>query len=202
MTPLCPYPEANPFNTRRFGNYNVGKAASGFYISHTGKDAKNLRVPNQDQPMYGTPEWDAKYSASRGLTVPETAPDAVLGGTAPSAGFVPGRPDLFVLHDGAVISLETGRLVRQAPPPRPDVGPAMPGQGEWGPTPSIGQLMAGMGREDARAADPNIDEVSRRYWAMAAAEAKKLQAGMTPEQKASMAAFEAHFPAARLVDEN
>lgn len=48
MTARTLYPEANPFNERRFGNYNVNKAAAGFYISHTGKDARDLQVPNQD----------------------------------------------------------------------------------------------------------------------------------------------------------
>lgn len=48
MTARTPYPEANPFNERRFGNYNVNKAAAGCYISHTGKQAKSLTVPNQD----------------------------------------------------------------------------------------------------------------------------------------------------------
>ena len=48
MTGGTIYPEANPFNERRFGNYNIHKAAAGGYISHTGKEARNLQVPNQD----------------------------------------------------------------------------------------------------------------------------------------------------------
>lgn len=107
---------------------------------------------------------------------------------------------MFVLHDGAVISMKTGRLVRSAPPKPGVIGPVMPGQGEWDATPSIAQLMAGMGKPGP-AEDPNIDEVSRKYWARAAEEAKKLESSMTPEQKASFAAFEARFPPSRLVDE-
>lgn len=137
MTARTPYPEANPFNERRFGNYNVNKAASGFYISHTGKEAKNLQVPNQDQPMYGSSEWMALHDRQSGLTVPDTAPDAMFGGSVASAGFVPGRPDLFVMHDGAVISFKTGRIIRP-PTAKPDViSPTLPGQGEWGATLSI-----------------------------------------------------------------
>lgn len=203
MTPLCPYPEANPFNTCRFGNYNVGKAASGFYISHTGKEAKNLQVPNQDQPMYGSPEWAALHDRQKGLTVPDTAPDAMLGGTASAAGFVPGRPDLFVMHDGAVISFKTGRIVRPPPPRSGAISPSSPGQGEWGATPSIEQLMAGIGVSSGKPAeDPNIDEYSRKYWEMAAQEARKLESSMTPEQKFHLQAFETHFPKSRLIDES
>jgi len=50
--------------------------------------------------------------------------------------------------------------------------------------------------------DPNIDEYSRKYWEMAVSEARKMEAGLTPEQKASLAAFEAHFPLSKLIDES
>lgn len=201
MTARTPYPEANPFNERRFGNYNINKAARGFYISHTGKDAKNLQVPNQDQPMYGSSEWAALHDGQKGLAVPDTAPDAMLGGSTASAGFIPGRPDLFIMHDGAVISFKTGRIVRP-PAPKPDIiNPVLPGQGEWGATPTIEQLMSGTGVLDAAARDPNIDEYSRKYWEIAVREARKLENSMTQEQKLHLQAFEAHFPVSRLVDD-
>lgn len=155
--------------------------------------------------MYGSPEWFAMHERQRGLTVPETAPDAMLGGTVASAGFVPGRPDLFIMHDGAVISFKTGRIIRP-PSAKPGViSPSLPGQGEWEATPSIDQLMAGMNgprNVDLGQNDPNIDEYSRKYWAKAAEEAKKLEDQMTPEQKFHLRAFEAHFPKSRLIDES
>ena len=50
--------------------------------------------------------------------------------------------------------------------------------------------------------DPNIDEYSRKYWAKAAEEARKLEDQMTPEQKFHLQAFEAHFPKSRLINES
>lgn len=154
--------------------------------------------------MYGTPEYEERHSGSRNLTVPDTAPDAMLGGTVSDAGFVPGRPDLFVMHDGAVISFKTGRIIRPAPPPRRDIGMSgnIPGQGEWGATPSIEQLISSLGGKNPAPSDPNIDEYSRRYWEKAAEEARKLESNMTPEQKFYLKAFEAHFPKSRLIDES
>lgn len=153
--------------------------------------------------MYGSSEWMALHDRQSGLTVPDTAPDAMLGGSVMSAGFVPGRPDLFVMHDGAVISFKTGRIIRP-PTAKPGViSPTLPGQGEWGAMPSIEQLMSGMGVSGGNTAeDPNIDEYSRKYWEKAAQEAKRLESEMTPEQKLYLQAFEAHFPASRLVDES
>ena len=126
----------------------------------------------------------------------------MLDGSAASAGFVPGRPDLFVMHDGAVISFKTGRIVRPPAAKPGAISPSLPGQGEWERTPSIEQLMSRMGGSGENAAeDPNIDEYSRKYWKKAAQEARKLEAEMTPEQKLRLKAFEAHFPEPRLVDE-
>ena len=50
--------------------------------------------------------------------------------------------------------------------------------------------------------DSNIDEYSRKYWEKAAQEAKRLESEMTPEQKLYLRAFEAHFPASRLIEES
>lgn len=52
------------------------------------------------------------------------------------------------------------------------------------------------------ARDSNIDEYSRKYWEIAVREARKLENSMTQEQKLYLQAFEAHFPASRLVDES
>ena len=153
--------------------------------------------------MYGSPEWIAMYDRQKGLTVPDTAPDAMLGGSVMSAGFVPGRPDLFIMHDGAVISFKTGRIIKP-PTVKPDViSPTLLGQGEWGVTPSIEQLIAGIGVSSGKPEeDPNIDEYSRRYWEIAAHEARKLENDMTPEQKLYLQSFEAHFPKSRLIEES
>ena len=153
--------------------------------------------------MYGSPEWVALHDRQKGLTVPDTAPDAMLGGTVASAGFVPGRPDLFVMHDGAVISFKTGRIVRPPAAKPGAISPTLPGQGEWDATPSIEQLIAGIGVSSGKPAeDPNIDEYSRRYWEIAAHEARKLENDMTPEQKLYLQVFEAHFPKSRLIEES
>ena len=153
--------------------------------------------------MYGSPEWVALHDRQKGLTVPDTAPDAMLGGTVASAGFVPGRPDLFVMHDGAVISFKTGRIVRP-PTAKPGViSPTLPGQGEWDATPSIEQLMSGTCISNGNTVeDPNIDEYSRKYWEKAAQEARKLENDMTQEQKLHLQTFEAHFPKSRLIEES
>ena len=44
MTALNPHPLANPFNTQRFGNFNVNKALYGGYIK-TVSNPKKLTVP-------------------------------------------------------------------------------------------------------------------------------------------------------------
>lgn len=87
--------------------------------------------------MYGSSEWMALHGRQSGLTVPDTAPDVTVGGSAVSAGFIPGRPDLFVMHDGAVISFKTGRIVRPSASKPDIINPVLPGQGEWGATPTI-----------------------------------------------------------------
>ena len=153
--------------------------------------------------MYGSPEWVALHDRQKGLTVPDIAPDAMLGGTVTSTSFVPGRPDLFVMHDGAVISFKTGRIVR-SPTEKPGViSPTLLGQGEWDATPSIEQLMSGTCISNGNTVeDLNIDEYSRKYWEKAAQEAKRLESEMTPEQKLYLRAFEAHFPESRLIEES
>ena len=153
--------------------------------------------------MYGSPEWVALHDRQKGLTVPDTAPDAMLGGTVASAGFVPGRPDLFVMHDGAVISFKTGRIVRPPAAKPGAISPTLPGRGEWDATPSIEQLMSGTCISNGNTSeDPNIDEYSRKYWEKATQEARRLESEMTPEQKLYLRAFEAHFPKSRLIEES
>lgn len=119
--------------------------------------------------MYGSPEWIAMHDRQKGLTVPDTAPDAMLGGSVTSAGFIPGRPDLFVMHDGTIISFKTGHIIRYSTAKPGVISPVLPGHGEWGATPSIEQLMLGMDNSGGNTAeDPNIDEYSRKYWEKAA----------------------------------
>ena len=47
-----------------------------------------------------------------------------------------------------------------------------------------------------------MDPASAAYWLRAQEEAEKLKASMTDEQKAAIAAFEAHFPRSRLIEES
>ena len=194
------YPEANSFNTRRFGNFNINKAVQGGYISYTGKNAKYLQVPNQDQPMYGTPEYDKKYAKLRELTVPDTAPDTSLNGSIMSSGFIPGRPDLFIMHDGSIISFKTGKIIKKSLN-KSNIIQNIPGQSEWDNTPSIEQLMQNMNNNQQFDYDPNIDAYSRQYWQKAVEETKKLESTLTQEQKDSLKAFEAHFPKTKFINE-
>jgi hypothetical protein len=44
MTATNPHPLANPYNTRRFGNFNIDKALYGGYINKTSNPSQ-LTVP-------------------------------------------------------------------------------------------------------------------------------------------------------------
>jgi hypothetical protein len=44
MTAINPHPLANPYNTCRFGNFNIDRAVYGGYISKT-KHPQQLTVP-------------------------------------------------------------------------------------------------------------------------------------------------------------
>ena len=59
----------------------------------------------------------------------------------------------------------------------------------------------GTARPDGALEEP-MDPASAAYWLKAQEEAEKLKAAMTDEQKAAIAAFEAHFPRSRLIEES
>ena len=63
MTAVNPHPLANPFNTRRFGNFNVNKALHGGYIK-TAVNPKNLIVPQS------TYSYEDVVNYQKRLTVP------------------------------------------------------------------------------------------------------------------------------------
>lgn len=212
-----PNPLANPFNTRRYGNYSLNpffneKAAQQLLGVNVGNgNPKNLQVPNQDVPMYGTEEWEAKYNKQASLTVPNQ--DVPEGDICGRQGFIPGT-NLFRCHDGTVVDFKTRKIV------------AEPGQnpGYWGNPnerlqqgtdsswsdvnePTIEQMMSNLERYRGTAVsqkdclDSQLDPKSAAYWLKAREEAEKLQAEMTDSQKKMLDDFEKHFPRSRLIDE-
>lgn len=153
--------------------------------------------------MCGTPEYDKKYAKLRQLTVPDTAQDTTFNQSIQSSGFVPGRPDLFIMHDGSIISFKTGQVIRKQQNISNIIRPIQTGQSEWGNTPSIEQLINNINNDQINLNnDPNIDEYSKQYWEKAANEARKLESEMTPEQIFYLKQFEAHFPKSKMIDES
>ena len=214
-----PSPLANPFNTRQHGNFNTGAAARGAYIRHTHCDPKDLTVPNQDIPYNGSPEWNELH-ANSGLTVPNQ--DVPLGdrqNNFGNSGFLNDR--LFRLADGTVIDFKTGKIMRgfrhnAAPPgywndPSAEIGQEEAGfasTGYWNTKdgPSLEELVRNTDRWVGTASPGGVlepmDPRSAAYWLHAEEEAEKLKANMTDEQKAVLAAFQAHFPKSRLIEES
>lgn len=202
-----PTPLANPFSQRVFGNFNINRASRDGYIRRCA-DPSRLEVPNQDIPPNGSEEWYAMMrERSAGLEVPNQ--DIPLGDRAQGAGFLDDRH--FRLADGSVIDFRTGRMA--APPGRAktaitaaDAGFAEPPR--WGPGagPTLDELIRDVDAWKGTAVpgcdrlEP-IDPKSAAYWLKAEEEAEKLRSSMTDEQKAALAAFEAHFPKSRLIEE-
>lgn len=204
-----PSPLANPFTTRSHGNFNTRRAAAGGYIRRVGD--KDLAVPNQDIPYNGSPEWWAMQYGNR-LKVPNQ--DIPPGDQTPAApgrsGFISDR--LFKLPDGAVVDYKTGRVFAA---PRDSSGYRVIGPGDigmedrtqWDSGPTLDELVNNVDKWVRTATPdgglmPQMDPKSAAYWLMANEEAAKLKASMTDEQKALIAAFEAHFPKSRLVEES
>lgn len=128
-----------------------------------------------------------------------------------NSGFLNDR--LFRLQDGTVMDWKTGRVVR--PSYRPDSREISPEDAGfensrvWGRNsdgPSLDELIAHTDRYVGTAAPGGfiepMDPRSAAYWLKAREEAEKLKANMTDEQKRLIAAFEAHFPVSRLIEES
>lgn len=202
MTFGNPNPFANPLNSS-------WQRHTGMTISHQA-DAKNLIVPNQDVPMFGTPEWYAKCgNASNRLTVPNQ--DVPLGDQLRGSGFLPGRDDLFMVSDGTILNFKTGKVVRAARRVPgywgdPDADISMRETENTRREPTLDELIsnpdayAGTATPSGELLEP-IDPDSAAYWLRAEEEAEKLVGNMTAAQKAAIADFERHFPKSRLIDE-
>lgn len=203
-----PHPLANPFNQRVHGNFHVGAACAGKYLSRTHDG--NLAVPNQDIPYNGSPEWYEMRDRSR-LTVPnQDIPAGDQTGGPGHAGFINDR--LFRLPDGTVMDYRTGRVFARSGASAPRViGPAdigLDGGTRWdGGGPSLEELVNNTDRYVNTALPDGgfierMDPKSAAYWLKAEEEAEKLKNGMSDAQKALIAAFEAHFPKSRLIEES
>lgn len=197
MTTTNPHPLANPFNQRKYQNYNFGRHLDKVISIPT--DPRNLTVP---EPSFGNP--------SSSLQVPESQP--YYG--APSAGtngFI-GDSSLFQLADGSVIDTKTKKIVHDPNKKFKDQGywndPNAETSNnliddEWRQEKSIGQMMSEL---DAIGPgyDPNTTPESSRYWKMAEEESKKLEQNLTDEQKNLLDELNSGkmFPLAKLIDEN
>lgn len=210
---FCPHPLANPFNTRLGpANYSLNQLKG--VQQHAGVNKSSLEVPNQDVPMFGTPEWEQRYGQAnqQELTVPNQ--DIPAGPVAGEHGFLPGT-SFFKCLDGTVIDFKTGKILRK----QNHIDNAC-----WGdpdkvirPPQDIERCHSSDKHEldsivDAVAHgkmpnfvndgdDDMIDPASAEYWLRAQEESEKMMASMTDEQKKMIADFEKHFPKSRLIEE-
>ena len=210
-----PSPMANPFNSYGHGNFNTGRANVHSHISHTGKVAANLQVPNQDIPYNGSPEW---YAMQRNNLQPPNQ-DIPLGDQCQGCGFLPGSDRLFRTSDGTIFDFKSKRIVRWeqdipgywGDPSRvigmDNMGVIPQMTGGVSQSPSMAELInnidmyKGTAMPDGSLMEP-MDAKSAAYWLKAEEEASKLVANMSDEQKSMMAAFEAHFPKSKLIEES
>lgn len=70
----------------------------------------------------------------------------------------------------------------------------------WTPPESIESILDKS--ENYRKQAENTERISAKYWMQAAAEAEKLRAEMTDEQKTALDMFERHFPKSKFIDES
>ena len=195
-----PNPLANPFNTR------VGKCSL-----NTSKNPKNLQVPNQDVPLYGSPEWEQRYgNAQRQLTVPNQ--DIPLGDQLKGNGFLRNSDRLFRLADGTLVDFKTRKVIYSPNSEKsqyhgnPNARISM-SIGSWndGTGPKLEDLIDRIddyyGRVHHNDAN-QLDQDSIDYWLKAEEEAEAMKSSMTDAQKAMIADFEKHFPKSRLIEES
>lgn len=170
--------------------------------------------------MFGTQEWDERYSAQNSLTVPNQ--DIPLGDQIGNgSGFVQGSDRLFRLADGTLLDFKSGRVL--AEPKRCDgywgdpnrtitmdgsgVAPVVNGASRDIPMEKLISDMdryVGTALPNGELAEPfeEIDPRSAAYWLKAEEEAERMQAEMTDDQKRTLAVFMAHFPKSRLIEES
>lgn len=194
-------PLANPFNTR------CGK--SGITLS---KSPKDLQVPNQDVPLFGTPEWEMRYgNLQKRLEVPNQ--DIPLGDQLKGNGFIGNSDRLFRLADGTILDFKTRKVISQ---PSANNSQYWKNTGEdidcsdygmWNDAcePTLEDLISRIDDYYGRSSlnnDDNLDQTSIDYWIRAEEEADVLKSTMTDAQKQMIANFEHHFPKSRLIEES
>lgn len=170
-----------------------------------------LTVPNQDVPMFGTPEWDALYNKQKNLTVPNQ--DVPLGDQLRGSGFI--NDNLFRLADGSIVDFKKRQIVFQPKQDRDNWGTRVirheSDLGSWNDPSQISlDELVNNTEKYKNTAMPNgslqigepIDPKSAAYWLKASEEAEKLIDNMTDEQKQLIADFESHFPKSRLIEES
>lgn len=196
-----PNPLANPFNTL------LGKCS----IS-TCKNPKDLQVPNQDVPLYGTPEWEMRYGNSqKRLEVPNQ--DIPFGDQLRGNGFIGNSDRLFRLADGTLLDFKTRKVISQPTAsnsqywgnPSQDIDYSDYGMWNDSCEPKLEDLINRIDDYYGRTApniDCNLDQKSIDYWIRAEEEADALRSSMTDAQKEMIADFEHHFPKSRLIEES
>ena len=207
MTYNNSHPLANPFNSRMFSNNGMNPRL----YSSSCIDKSTLTVPNQDVPMFGTPEWDALYNKQKNLTVPNQ--DVPLGDQLRGNGFI--NDNLFRLSDGSIVDFKKRQIVFQPKQDNSSWGTRIIRHesdiGSWNDPSEISlDDLINNDEKYKNTAMPNgslmvgepIDPKSAAYWLKASEEAEKLIDNMTDEQKKLISDFESHFPKSRLIEES
>lgn len=204
MTATNPHPLANPYNTRRFGNFNIDRAVQKSYIN-TSRNPKTLGVPQS------TMSYDEIIERQRSLTVPyqDDLPD---GDTTGGMGFI-GNTSLFRLGDSSIIDLKTCKIVYDPNEkfkkqgywrdPNEQSKQNTKNNNDWEMTPSIEQLIQTIDKSDQQICDPNLSEYDIKYWQKVKEESKKLEQSLTDEQKQLLTKLNNGeiFPLSRLTDD-
>ena len=206
-------PTSNPLNAashavaRKLGRINRGSS----------KDPSHLEVPNQDVPLFGSPEWNSMYGSTQNKLVPPNQ-DIPLGDQLKGSGFLPGSDSIFKTSDGVVLDFKTRKVL---------FDPHTNNKAHWGnpnevisfgmttayesPRREFEELIAksfdSNGAIDHIAVDDQmytnqIDPKSAQYWIQAEKEAAKLVSSMSDKQKKMISDFESHFPMSRLIEES
>lgn len=206
-----PHPLANPFNTRLGGSNISLNPLINRNASANNVNPKDLQVPNQDVPLYGTPEWNQKYGKVNDLQVPNQ--DVPLGDQSGKQGFIR-NSSIFRCHDGTIVDFRSRKVIYTPDDPNSQYwgnpnstisrGTEKSWNDEIGPT--IDQMINNIDQYYGRNSEQNqivdIDPESVKYWIQAQEEAEKLKSQMTDYQKQMIAQFESHFPKSRLIEES
>lgn len=182
MTATNPHPLANPYNTRRYCNFNVNKALNNSYI----KFSKNPNMLSVPQSQYS---YEDIINYQKSLTVPYQD-DLPNGDTTGGMGFL--NNSLFRCADGSIINTNTKKIIHDPNSPykqngywtNPNEQMAHKSDATWEDTPSIASILNNVDKYDNY--DPNLSQYDMQYWEHANKESKKLEQTMTHDQKQMM----------------